>query len=152
MNLTSAVQYGAKIGWHQGTLSLVDDVLSLKDENGNIVFEYELSEISKVVNRHTIWLGIYTPDKRGGWAISFGNMYSEAAGIAGGAAGVLAADSEDRKAQLRMQEWLDFFQSKGLLVQGFNLYEYRQIIWVAGLIIMFVMLLVGAIIGLSNNP
>jgi hypothetical protein len=144
MNLTSSIHFGAKVGWHKGILNLNDDTLTLKDENGNTVFEYKLSDITKVVNRRTIWLGIYTNDRKSGWSISFGNMYAYAGSMgAGGAVGTLAADSMDRKAQTSMQDWLDFFQSQDLLVKGFNIYKYRQVVFLVTLIILVILLIAG---------
>jgi hypothetical protein len=127
INISSPVQYGLKFkGWHKCMLTLSNDTLKLTDVNGEGIFSYPVSDITKVQYNHTLFLGINTSDNKN-YLVSFGGVKAYAAESVSGLAGMSMQNRQDEKAQNVMSPWLEFFNSKGLVVNGFNLYKFRKI-------------------------
>ena len=120
--LAASVRYPVTMrGWHSGTLVYVDDVITLSAEDGSLIFQTSISEITKV-RRNALTLTFYTVTQR--QTISFGDMYTYMANTSGGRGinpnNLNEAEEQMKSADSQMSTWVHELSQHKIQIKGGN--------------------------------
>ena len=134
--IESAVTYARHIKALKGVLRLSAGRVMLVSQDGTEEFNVAVEDIWRVVWRHGVWLRIYTPDKRrffgSPWALIFdtdNGSHSPAARPGMGVWNLLAQNRLFERAENKMRPWLDLFEARGVLVRGFNMKLFYNLLY-----------------------
>jgi hypothetical protein len=135
------VQYFVRFkGYPQALLSIEDGSLKLASESGETIWMCPVSDITKVIDRRTLYMDIYAEGPHAAhYTLVFGE-YKTTYPISGG----YNMAKMDDQARPRMQPWLDYFRSQGVLVEGFNIHSFNKIGFYVSiaLFLLFVLLVI----------